>query len=162
MPRMLQVERVSIECRVARNPEEVAAHHAIRRRVFVDEQRVFAGSDRDGHDDDPGIIHAVGFVGALAGGTVRLFPLDETGKLWQGDRLAVLPEHRVHGLGAPLVRYAVRSAAERGGEVMVAHVQLPNVIFFERLGWHRTGEVEDYVGLPHVPMAIGLTTRPVG
>ena len=37
---------------------------------------------------------------------------------------------------------------------MVAHIQLPNVAFFERLGWRRRGEPDDYVGVPHQPMAI--------
>jgi putative N-acetyltransferase (TIGR04045 family) len=157
---MLQVERVSVECRAACTPDELAAHHVIRHRVFVDEQRVFTNSDRDGNDGHPLTVRAIGLVEAAIGGTVRLFPLDETAGLWQGDRLAVLPEHRAHGLGAPLVRYAVRSATERGGEIMIAHIQLPNVAFFERLGWHRNGDVENYQGLPHLPMAIDLAAGP--
>jgi hypothetical protein len=40
---------------------------------------------------------------------------------------------------------------------MVAHIQLPNVRFFESLGWRRDGDVETYAGLPHQPMAIDLT-----
>ena len=82
------------------------------------------------------------------------------GRRWQGDRLAVLPEFRSYGLGAPLVRYAVRTAGERGGLVMAAHIQIPNVVFFRRLGWHLDGEVETYAGLPHQPMAIDLRAAP--
>jgi hypothetical protein len=40
---------------------------------------------------------------------------------------------------------------------MVAHIQPANVAFFERLGWHRNGPVEVYVGVAHQPMVIGLT-----
>ena len=39
---------------------------------------------------------------------------------------------------------------------MMAHIQLANVPFFERLGWAVVGELETYVGLPHQPMAIEL------
>lgn len=39
---------------------------------------------------------------------------------------------------------------------MVARVQLPNVRFFERLGWHADGPAEPYVGVIHQPMAIPL------
>ncbi|GAA1790839.1 GNAT family N-acetyltransferase [Planosporangium flavigriseum] len=156
---MLQAERVAVNCRAARTPDELAAHHAVRRRVFVDEQRIFADSDRDSNDDNPSTVHAVGLVDGAIAGTVRLFPLDETATLWQGDRLAVLPEYRTHGLGGPLVRYAMRTAGERGGQVMAAHIQLPNVAFFERLGWRRDGDVEVYVGLPHVPMLVDLTEK---
>jgi putative N-acetyltransferase (TIGR04045 family) len=153
---MRQAERVGTGCRAAVTAAEMAAHHAVRQRVFVDEQRIFADSDRDAHDAGPDTIHVVGDIDGTIGGAVRLFPLDGPGRRWQGDRLAVLPEFRAYGLGAPLVRYAVRTAGERGGLVMVAHVQVPNVVFFRRLGWHLDGDVETYAGLPHQPMAIDL------
>ena len=116
------------------------------------EQGVFAGSDRDEHDEDGGAIHLVGCSGGAVAGSVRLFELDRSLGLWQGDRLAVLPAFRVHGLGAPLVRCAVAVAGAQGGQVMVAHVQLANVTFFRRLGWEPVGEPEVYVGLPHQQM----------
>ncbi|MGW4472708.1 MSMEG_0567/Sll0786 family nitrogen starvation N-acetyltransferase [Nonomuraea sp. NPDC004354] len=144
------------DCHPAATPEELAAHHAVRHRVFVDEQRLFPGTDRDARDDDPLTIHVVAYADQVVAGAVRLYPLDGTGELWQGDRLAVLAEYRAHGLGAPLVRYAVAAAARRGGLLMVAHIQLRNVGYFEHLGWHRAGEVEVYAGLPHQPMAIEL------
>ncbi|MFE3452597.1 MSMEG_0567/Sll0786 family nitrogen starvation N-acetyltransferase [Nonomuraea sp. NPDC059194] len=156
------LETLTTACRPAATPAELAAHHAVRHRVFVEEQHVFDGSDRDARDDDPLTIHVVAYAGTTIGGAVRLYPLDPAGERWQGDRLAVLPEYRVHGLGTPLVRYAVRTAAERGGLVMVAHIQLRNVGYFQRLGWHCDGEVETYVNLPHQPMAIDLRPRAEG
>jgi putative N-acetyltransferase (TIGR04045 family) len=157
---VLQVERATAVCRAARSADELAAHHLVRHRVFVSEQRIFAGSDRDRRDLDVATIHVVGLVGAVVAGAVRLYPLDPDGVRWQGDRLAVLPEFRAVGVGAPLVRYAVRTAAARGGQIMVAHIQLSNVTFFKRLGWRLDGAVEIYAGLPHQPMAIDLTGRP--
>jgi GNAT superfamily N-acetyltransferase len=130
--------RHEVTCLAATGPDQVAIHHEIRRRVFVEEQAFFEGSDRDDH------------------GAVRLYPLDNEGE-WKGDRLAVLPEFRKHGLGAPLVRFAVRTAGELGGRRMIAHIQPPNVRFFERLGWERVGEPMDYVGHLHQQMAIDLT-----
>ena len=154
---MLATGHACVTCHAASDTDELTAHFDVRHRVFVAEQRIFAGSDRDRHDDDPRTIHVVGLVDDVVGGAVRLFPLPGAGHRWQGDRLAVLPEHRAHGLGAPLVRYAVRTAGERGGHLMVAHIQLPNVAFFIRLGWRRDGDVETYAGLPHQPMTIDLT-----
>ncbi len=153
---MLQAQRALVTCRAAAGHDELAAHHAIRHQVFVDEQQIFAGTDRDGHDDEALTIHVIGLVDGVIGGAVRLFPLRGDAGIWQGDRLAVLPGYRAHGLGAPLVRHAVRVAGEQGGRVMVAHIQLPNVTFFKRLGWHCAGEVETYAKLPHQPMAIDL------
>jgi len=152
---MLQTERVDIRCRATAGPDELAAHHAVRHRVFVEEQHIFTGSDMDGRDASARTIHVVGLVDGVIAGTVRLYPLGIDGA-WQGDRLAVLREFRAHGLGAPLVRYAVRTAGERDGRVMVAHIQLPNVRFFQTLGWRCDGEVETYARLPHQPMAIDL------
>jgi predicted GNAT family N-acyltransferase len=104
------------------------------------------------------VVHVLAFLNDEPVGTVRLFPLpvDAGDRLWQGDRLAVVRSARIHGLGRPLVRFAVATAGERGGREMVAHIQLQNVALFERLGWHKDGDVEVYVGVHHQPMAIDL------
>jgi hypothetical protein len=39
---------------------------------------------------------------------------------------------------------------------MIAHIQLANVRFFNRLGWSACGDAEDYLGLIHQPMQIAL------
>lgn len=148
-------EEVSVSCRAATTEEDLATHHAIRHAVFVQEQGFFDGSDRDARDEVPSTVKVVALVGSVAGGAVRLYPLDEPG-LWKGDRLAVLPTFRPRGLGAHLVRFAVRTAGERGGELMVAHVQPRNVGFFRKLGWHMVGEPVEYVGHAHQQMAIRL------
>ena len=143
-------------CRIAETPDELATHHRIRHQVFVEEQGLFAGSDVDSHDALPSVVHVLGYWDGEPVGAVRLFVLNEAERLWQGDRLAVLPGFRVRNLGRPLVRFAVATAGERGGRLMVAHVQVPNVAFFERIGWHKHGETEIYVGVEHQPMAIQL------
>lgn len=149
--------RPEIVCRPAAGPGETALHHSIRHTVFVEEQAVFAGSDRDASDDFASTIKVLAFADGEAGGAVRLYPREPG--IWQGDRLAVLPAFRAWNLGAPLVRFAVDTAAALGGAEMVAHVQAPNVRFFERLGWCRRGNPEIYVGLPHQLMSIDLTVR---
>ena len=154
------MSRPEILCRPVAGPEESAVHHRIRHEVFVLEQEVFAASDLDAHDASDLTIKVLAWAGGEAGGAVRLYPLDgHNGRqgTWQGDRLAVLAPFRAWNLGGPLVRFAVDTAARLGGVEMVAHVQVANVRFFERLGWRRRGEPELYVGLPHQLMAIDLT-----
>src|SRR5439155_23138912 len=97
---------------------------------------------------------AIGVADGRVAGAVRLYPL--RGGDWKGDRLAVLPEARHGALGARLVRFAVATAGARGGERMVAMIQLPNVAFFEGLGWQRDGATVAFHGRPHQPMAITL------
>jgi putative N-acetyltransferase (TIGR04045 family) len=153
------VRGAASECALARGPAELAAHFAVRRGIFVQTQGLFEHDDRDERDDDDATLHAVGFSGVMVVGAVRLYPLDDAG-LWKGDRLAVLPAKRALQLGAMLVRFAVRTAGERGGRRMVAQVQVPNVRFFERLGWCRDGDPAPMFGVEHQPMAIDLRRDP--
>jgi putative N-acetyltransferase (TIGR04045 family) len=149
-----RARRAAPLCRLATNPAELAAHFAVRRRVFVEDQRLFV-DDRDERDERPDTLHAVADVGGEILGAVRLYPLDRGG-LWKGDRLAVLRGARVHRLGGLLVAFAVSTAGERGGHRMVAQIQPPNVRFFERLGWVPDGPAAPYCGIIHQPMAIAL------
>lgn len=145
------------------SPEELSAHFRVRHLVFVKEQNLFhngrggTGDDRDAHDRDPETIHVVGLADGVIGGTVRLYPLPGGTGRWKGDRLAVLPEHRRHGLGAPLVRFAVAEAGARGGREMEAYIQPANVAFFEWLGWQPVGGIVRYAGIGHQRMLIGLS-----
>jgi hypothetical protein len=74
----------------------------------------------------------------------------------------VLPLSRHSLLGGSLVRFAVRTAGERGGERMVAMIQLSNVRFFLALGWSLDGEVVAFHGRDHQPMAIALSPPRAG
>ena len=149
-------------CQAVSTPAELAAHFRIRHQVFVVEQGLFKsagadeGWDRDIHDDDPATVHVVGLFDGVACGTVRLYPVPEVPGRWKGDRLAVLAGHRRHGLGAPLVRFAVATAAAHGGREMEAYVQPANVTFFEWLGWRPVGALVTYAGIPHQRMLIDL------
>jgi putative N-acetyltransferase (TIGR04045 family) len=133
---------------------DLAHHYAIRHRVFVIEQRALELTDIDVRDIRRSTIHVLAAQGFQAAGTVRLYPLGDG--LWQGDRLAVLASHRSTMVGAELVRFAVATAAARGGHHMRAQIQLPNVRFFERLGWIRDGEPAPYCGFDHQPMLFDL------
>jgi putative N-acetyltransferase (TIGR04045 family) len=156
MPRSAQVISDAVTCRVVESATERALHYRIRHDVFVLEQGLFHGRDRDSFDADPATVHVLGCLGDTPVGTVRLYPLAEAG-LWKGDRLAVLPAFRALHVGAPLVRFAVRHAGHLGGARMVAQIQPQNVVMFERLGWRRYGEIAPYAGRPHQPMTIDLS-----
>ena len=144
---------MALDLRVALSDEDVADHHRVRHEVFVREQGIFTGDDRDGWDD--GAVKVVARAGARVLGAVRLYPLDEAG-LWKGDRLAVLPEGRRLRIGAPLVRFAVATAGAHGGTRMIALIQARNVAFFRHLGWSALGDETDYRGATHQEMTIAL------
>jgi predicted GNAT family N-acyltransferase len=165
-----------LTCDAVATEAERCAHFRIRQQVFVIEQGLFGGpggpggggaggdglggdgacGDADARDDDPATIHVIGRAGPAICGTVRLYPLEVPGR-WKGDRLAVLADYRHLGLGAPLVRFAVRTAGRLGGREMEAFIQPANVAFFRWLGWRPDGGLVDYAGIPHQRMLIGLT-----
>ena len=150
-----------LACHAVSTAEELSVHFRIRHQVFVVEQGLFrsaggGGWDRDIHDDDPATVHVVGLFDGTACGTVRLYPVPGVPGQWKGDRLAVLDGYRSHGLGAPLVRFAVATAGARGGREMEAFIQPANVRFFEWLGWRPAGGLMTYAGIAHQRMLIDL------
>ena len=125
--------------------------------MFVEAQRLFAEArPRRARRASPRTLHAVAEVDGEIVGAVRLYPLDGAG-LWKGDRLAVLPEARVHRASAGCSsRSPCAPRATRGGQRMVAQIQERNVRFFEHLGWAADGPAAPYRGVTHQPMAIAL------
>lgn len=139
----------------AADVDALAAYQALRTRVFVEEQGLFAGHDRDERDEDPRTVVLVARdrTGCVVGG-VRLGPVDGGTDLgwWTGSRLAVQPAARgVRGAGAALVRAACARAEQAGVLRFEATVQARNEVLFRRLGWRRVRPVT-VVDAPHVLM----------
>jgi len=134
---------------------------ALRRRVFCEEQRIFAFDDRDDVDAVAIPIVALSSLGVAPDevvGTVRIHE-PERGVFW-GSRLAVAAEHRkVAAVGTSLIRLAVSSAHARGCRRFLAHVQSQNALLFRRLHWTTLAEVELH-GRPHHFMQADLAFYP--
>ncbi len=140
---------------------EHAGAAELRRRVFCEEQQIFAGHDRDAIDEIAIPIVAVSMLG-IAGdevvGTVRIH--EPSPGIWWGSRLAVSPEYRKVGpLGSSLIKLAVSSAHARGCTQFFAHVQTQNVLLFRRMHW-KTLEVIDRHGREHHVMEADLRFYP--
>jgi putative N-acetyltransferase (TIGR04045 family) len=145
-----------IICKIAETSDERAGHFAVRRAIFVEEQGMFTGTDVD--EDDEYAIPIVAIVaetGAVIG-AVRVFPGGNG--IWYGGRLAVLPAYRRHAtsIGANLCRLAEATVIARGCRQFLAYIQLPNVRFFARLGWHAIGHPVLHYGQLHQTMAASL------
>ncbi|WP_196259167.1 MSMEG_0567/Sll0786 family nitrogen starvation N-acetyltransferase [Pelagibacterium limicola] len=143
--------------RAASRPWQARGAAELRRRVFVDEQAIFASDDRDDIDLIATHLVALSTLGHEPDrvvGTVRIH--EEQPGLWWGSRLAVDADYRKVGrLGAELIRLAVSTANARGCHTFLAHVQMQNVPLFRRLHWQGLHEV-DYHGVPHLCMSADL------
>ena len=141
---------------VAEDRPTLEAAHALRRDVFVHEQGLFGGSDRDAVDDDGrSLVLVARKADSEVVGTVRLAPATPGRDLgwWAGSRLAVARAARGHrlGVGSALVRAACAHAERLGTLRFDAHVQAANTPLFRRLGWRELASEEAY-GRPHVLM----------
>jgi len=141
-----------ITLKLVENRDELEASFAIRKSVFVQEQHIFEGSDRDQYDREA--IHIIALNSGKIVGTVRVYP--KRRDLWFGSRLAISKGFRSGHAGSLLVRKAVQIVKERGGRKLLAWIQVQNINFFVRLGWRPVGRVISYHGLPHQLMEAEL------
>lgn len=144
--------------RVAADLWELRAYHRLRKRVFCDEQRLFAGDDRDAVDGCATALVAgsrvAGVVDDIVGG-VRIW--EAAAGAWWGGRLVVHPDHRgTAGIATGLVRLAVATACHRGARSFHATVQVQNAPLFVRLGWRVVEAPIERCGAPHALMAADL------
>jgi len=140
---------------------ELAAYRQLRRDIFCVEQGLFPDNDADEIDRTAFPIVALSCVAAephQVVGVVRIHEAEP--RLWWGSRLGVHRDFRRIGrLGAELIRLAVCTAAARGCDSFLAHVQAQNVPIFRRLHWHSLREVELH-GRPHQLMQADLAHYP--
>ena len=134
---------------------------ALRRQVFCEEQRIFAGDDRDVIDDIAIPLVALSSLGIVhedVVGTVRIH--QKQPGLWWGSRLAVaMPYRKVGAIGTSLIRLAVGSAHARGCRRFLAHVQSQNAALFHALHWNTLEQVNLH-GHPHHFMQADLAWYP--
>ena len=149
------------QVKFATEPFERNGAAALRRQVFCEEQKIFAGDDRDAIDATAISIIAVASLGIALDdvvGTVRIHE-SEPG-IWWGSRLAVAPAYRrMATIGTSLIKLAVASAHGRGCRRFFAHVQSQNALMFQRLHW-TTLQHLDLHGRPHHEMEADLAFYP--
>jgi len=162
--------------KIAQEPEELTGYWRLRRAIFCEEQKLFAGSDGDAIDDRAIPIVCVSLLAGMEDSVVGVVRIDEREPgLWYGSRLGVaadfrsvkalspsvrqrnrLPNYRGLGaLGSGLIHKAVSTARALGCREFLATVQHQNARFFQRLHWEPLAELELF-GLKHVKMRADL------
>lgn len=136
-----------IDVRIVQTPGERDDAFRVRIAVFVDEQRIPREEELDADDDRA--LHCVAYVDGEAVGAGRLVEMDGYGKI---GRMAVLREHRGHGIGKAILDALEREGAARGLREIRLSAQLTARGFYERAGYEGVGDVYDEVGIPHIAM----------
>jgi predicted GNAT family N-acyltransferase len=151
------------EVRLVSTFEEMQEALSVRRRVFIEEQRVPEEEEIDEHDADPATVtdcrHVLVRLDGQAVATGRLL-LGEPDGLHIG-RVAVLAEFRRRGIGRAVMHALHDLARFRNERAIVLAAQLHAIPFYERLGYVARGPVFLDAGIEHRWMEIDLRgTRP--
>jgi predicted GNAT family N-acyltransferase len=150
---------VSLEVIHVTTLEQMQQALGVRRRVFIEEQRVPEGLEIDEHDRDPaGVTTALHVLVRLDGepvATGRLLLDDSQGGLHVG-RVAVLAEHRRTGLGRAVMLALHDLARERAATSITLAAQLHAIAFYQRLGYVARGGVFLDAGIEHRWMDLTL------
>jgi len=124
----------------------------VRKVVFVDEQLVPEDLEYDQYDQQADVEQFM--ISTQAGkviGTARLRSYAEnSGKV---QRVAILAEYRGTGAGALLMEAVEKMAKDKGFHMLQLDGQLQARYFYERLGYHATGEVFLDANIEHISMA---------
>ena len=137
----------------ARSAADRALAFAIRREVFVVEQRISAALEFDGRDG--AARHLLARQGGAPVGSLRLRLL-EHGRVAKIERVAVRAAARRHGVGQALLEAALALACAAGAKEARLHAQCTVQGFYGALGFVAEGPTFIEDGIAHVAMRLDL------
>ncbi|MCT4559094.1 MAG: GNAT family N-acetyltransferase [Pelagimonas sp.] len=131
---------------------DLAACHALRREVFIEEQGIAEHEEWDDLDDQA--VQLLIHDDDTAVASARLLRAGAVGKI---GRVCVTKSHRGKGLGADLVRFGLEHFRGIAGVSQVElGAQCYAIPFYEKLGFVAFGPVYDDAGIPHQDMRAAL------
>jgi predicted GNAT family N-acyltransferase len=131
--------------------------YSVRRKVFIEEQKVPADIEVDGNDETATHILVTAGDDNMPVGAARIVYVDD-GKVGKIGRVCVLSEHRGKGIGRQIVLFAVNQIRKEvgvncGGKAKLGS-QVHALEFYKSMGFELTGREEymDGGGIPHRDM----------
>jgi predicted GNAT family N-acyltransferase len=135
-----RVDVIAIE-----SPADMERAWAIRRRVFIEEQRVPEEIEMDA--EDAHAFHVLAIADGVAIGCGRM--VEHGASEVKIGRMAVLQEFRNTGVGAKILRFLIDRARERGTRKAILHAQLTAEGFYLKEGFTPVGETFEEAGIAH-------------
>ena len=137
------------------NEGELLQALAIREVVFIEEQRVPEGIERD--DDDARAFHLLAVRGGHAVGTGRRVklrepPPGEAGQWGKIGRMAVLQAERKGGVGSKILTTLEDEARRNQLAGIILHAQVSALKFYEKHGYQSIDSEFEEAGMPHRKM----------
>jgi predicted GNAT family N-acyltransferase len=125
---------------------DIETAFGIRRKVFVQEQKVDPELEYDEHEQEA--THYLAYYNDIPVGTARWRYTQNGVKL---ERFAVLAEYRKKGIGDALVRKVLEDVLPLGKEVYL-HSQLTACGLYRRNGFVEEGDIFVEAGIEHYKM----------
>lgn len=153
-----------LEVTRVRTVEEMERALAVRRTVFIEEQRVPEAEEIDAHDGDPAVVttavHVLATLDGQAVGTGRLLLEYPRGAHAHIGRVAVLQTERRGGVGTAVMRALEAEGRLRGFAGITLAAQLHAIPFYEHLGYAVHPGPEGYIfldaGIEHRWMSLSF------
>jgi predicted GNAT family N-acyltransferase len=135
--------------KIATTPIEREQAYFIRKKVFVDEQKVPLEEEIDQYEDEA--THFVLYTDDLASpiGAGRFRVIDGLGKV---ERICVLRESRQKGSGAALMNGIEDYAQKKQIKKLKLNAQTQAIPFYQKLGYQTVSEEFLDAGIPHKTM----------
>lgn len=131
----------------AKTQGQIRDAHAVRKKVFVEEQKVPIEIELDEHEKSA--LHFVLYDEGEPVGAGRLRILDGKGKV---ERICVLPSHRGTGAGKEIMMKIEEHAKELQIDDLILNSQSSAIPFYEKLGYEIISERFIEAGIPHQTM----------
>lgn len=128
--------------------------YAVRREVFVNEQRVPASVEKDEHDEKA--LHVIAYEGETPIGAGRLRIDGKAGKV---ERLCVKKAYRNKGVGRKMMAYIEDVARTLHLHQLNLHAQIDAQHFYQQFGYKSYSDLFYEAGMPHVAMKKGLNNQ---
>lgn len=137
----------TIEVNTVSSEQELEEAFSIRRKVFVEEQRVPEEEEIDALE--PEATHFLLQVNGTPAGAGRLRVVDGYGKV---ERICILKEVRGTGAGRALMEHIQAFAFEKGCDKLKLNAQVQAIPFYSKLGYEVVSEEFLDAGIPHKTM----------
>lgn len=138
-----------------KDQQDINKAYEIRRKVFIEEQKVPEEIELDEYDTHVNTRHVLLLTkDGQAVGTARFRPYREG--MLKIERVAVLPLTRGGGAGRILLEAIAQEAQKAGYQSIKLGAQLHAKGFYERLGYQAQGEIYQEAGIEHIDMIKNL------
>ena len=123
----------------------------IRKKVFIDEQKVPVDIEIDGFDSEA--EHFIAYLDDKTIGCARIRSKDYKAKL---ERIAIIKEFRGKGFGSKLTKFLIRYCKNKNFKEIYLHSQTNVSDFYKKLGFKAKRKHFFEAGIEHVEMIMKI------